>query len=169
MKYTSSEANKLLRKLNSDYQILLNNEAQSRTFLAATGEDPESVRPAYDYEKTQEDLKALAKKIRTVKHAINVFNSTTKVEGFDMTIDEMLVALPMISERVKTLNSMRSELPKVRERTYGSGVNATIDYRYVNYDIEKVAADYEEEYATLSAAQTALNLLNNTSTMEIEI
>ncbi len=86
-----------------------------------------------------------------------------------MTIDEILVALPMISERVRTLNSMRSELPKVRERTYGSGVNATIDYRYVNYDIEKVAADYDKEYAMLSAAQSALDLLNNTVTMNINV
>ena len=67
MKYTSSEANKLLKKLNADYQTLLALENQSRTFLAATGEDVESVRPAYDYAKTQADLKALAKKIAKAK------------------------------------------------------------------------------------------------------
>ena len=169
MKYTSSEANKLLRKLNSDYQTLLSTEIQSRTFLAATGEDPESVRPAYDYAKSQEELKAVAKKIRIVKHAINVFNTTTKLEGFDMTIDEMLVALPQISERVRTLDSMRTVLPKVRERTYGTGTNATIDYRYVNYDIEAAAKDYEAMYAYLTKAQTALDKVNNSVLIDIEI
>ena len=167
MKYTSSEANKLLRKLNSDYQTLLSTEMQSRTFLAATGEDPESVRPAYDYAKTQEEIKAVAEKIRAVKHAINVFNITTKLEGFDMTIDEMLVALPQISERVRTLDSMRTALPKVRERTYGTGTNATIDYRYVNYDIEAVAKDYEAMYEYLTKAQTALDKVNNSVLIDI--
>ena len=169
MKYTSSEANKLLRKLNSDYQTLIAKERESKVFLAATGEDPESVRPKYDYAKVQEELRSLAKKIRTVKHAINVFNTTTIVDGFDMTIDEMLIALPQLNERVNTLNSMRTTLPKTRERTYGTGTNATIDYRYVNYDIDTVALDYETVYGLLSKAQTALDLVNNTAVMEIEL
>ncbi len=168
MKYTSSEANKLLKKLNADYQTLLSLEAQSRTFLAATGEDIESVRPAYDYAKTQADLKALAKKIRQVRHAISLFNVTTTVPGFDMTVDELLVYLPQLSERVNTLDGMRTKLPKERERTYGSGTMATIDYRYVNYDLDVVNADYDEAYALLAKAQTALDRLNNTSAIEID-
>lgn len=169
MKYTSSEANKLLRKLNSDYQTLQATELEARTFLAASGEDPEEVRPAYDYAQVQAELKELAVKIRTLKHAINVFNTTTKVEGFDMTIDEMLVYLPQLSERVNMLNMMRTALPKVREKSYGSGTNATIDYRYVNYDIETVKKDYEEKFAQLSKAQTALDFVNTTATFEVEI
>ena len=49
MKYTSAQANKLLKKLNDEYDLLLAEEAESSTFLAAMGEDPESVRPEYDY------------------------------------------------------------------------------------------------------------------------
>lgn len=169
MKFTSSEANKLLKKLNSDYNSLIFAENQSRSFLAATGEDIESVRPAYDYEKTQEDLKALAKKIRTLKHAINVFNTTAVVEGMDMTIDELLVWLPQLTERVNTLNVMRSVLPKARERSYGSGTNATIDYRYVNYDLAKVNEDYEAAYQLLTRAQTALDTTNNSVKFEVDI
>jgi len=169
MKYTSSEANKLLRKLNADYKVLRIIESQRMTFLAATGEDPESVRPEYDYENICSRMQALSLKIRALKHAINVFNTTTVVDGFDMTIDEMLVALPLLSERVTTLDSMRNAAPKVRERTYGTGTNATIDYKYVNYDIEKAAKDYEESYALLTKMQTALDIANNTLTMDIDI
>ena len=53
MKYTSAQANKLLKKLNDEYSALLDREQRSRTFRAAMGEDIESVRPAYDYAKTQ--------------------------------------------------------------------------------------------------------------------
>lgn len=169
MQYTSSEANKLLKKLNSDYQTLLCFERDSRTFLAATGEDPETVRPAYDYKKTCADIDEISRQIRVIKHALNVFNATTVVEGFGMTIDEMLVMLPQLSERVRVLDSMRSTLPKLRERTYGSGTNATIDYRYTNYDTAEAAADYERYYALLSKAQTALDLVNNTVRMEIDL
>jgi len=169
MEYTSSEANKLLKKLNSDYQTVKYCENNSKTFLAATGEDPESLRPAYDYKKTQAELKDLARKIRTVKHAINLFNVTTVVDGFDMTIDELLVMLPQLNSRVNTLDAMRTTIPKVRESSYGSGTNATIDYRYINYDIDEVAADYNEAYELLSKAQIALDILNNTVKFEINI
>lgn len=55
------------------------------------GEDIESVRPAYDYAKTQARLEELEGAIRRLKHAINCFNTTQVVDGFGITIDEMLV------------------------------------------------------------------------------
>ena len=169
MQYTSSEANKLLKKLNADYQALLETDYASRTYLAATGEDPDSVKPEYDYKKMQEDITALSEKIGKVKHAINIFNSNTVIEGFDMTIDELLIRLPMINERVRSLDVMRRALPKVRKRSYGAGTGATIDYEYTNYDREEAVADYEKLFDYLSKAQTALDHLNTTVTFEIEI
>lgn len=168
MKYTSSEANKLLKKLNADYEKIVSTESQSRYFLAAAGENIESVRPKYDFAATQEELKDLAGKIRKVKHAINVFNTTTTVDGFDMTIDEILIYLPQLFLRVSALDQMRKQLPKNRERTYGSGMNATIDYKYTNYDIVEAEKEYAKSYNLLSKAQSALDLVNNTATMEIE-
>ena len=167
MEYTSSEANKLLKKLNQDLNTLRIIERQSSTFLAATGEDAEPVRPSYDYEKSTMEIKELCEKIRVVKHAINVFNTTTIVPGFDITIDELLVFLPQLNERVDTLQGMISRLPKERERTFGQGTNATIDYRYINYDLDVVRKDYEENADLLAKAQTALDLINNTVKMDI--
>jgi len=169
MMYSSAEANKLLKKLNADYQLVISNEFQSKTFLAASGEDVESVRPVYDYEKTQSELKELSEKIRKIKHAINVFNINTVVEEMGMTVDELLVYLPQLSSRVNTLAEMRMTLPKTRERTFGSGTNTTIDYRYANYDIEKAAQDYEKYYDQLTKAQTALDRVNSISAIEIEL
>ena len=169
MKYTSSEANKLLKKLNQDYQNLLAIEQQSRSFVAATVEDVEAVRPEYDYAKMQNDIKAVCEKIRKVKHAINVFNTTAIVDGFDMTIDEFLVYLPQLNERAVTLNRMQRALPKAREQSYGSGPNATIDYRYINYDLDTVVRDYDEVCDLITKGQTALDYLNNTAEIEIGI
>lgn len=167
MKYTSAEAAKLLRQLNEDYSAVLTMEAQSREFLASVGEDVESVRPAYDYAQVQSQLEELEQKIRIVKHAINVFNATTVVDGFDMTIDQILVYIPQLTQKKNKLFAMKSRLPKARE-PIGYGKNI-IDYRYANYDIAAVEADYIKAAEELSKAQTALDLVNSTKTMEIDL
>ena len=124
MKYTSAQANKLLKKLNDEYSALLDKEQRSRDFRAAMGEDVESVRPAYDYAETQARLAELEGKIRALKHAINCFNMTHFVDGFEMTIDEMLVYIPQLTRRKNKLLEMKSRLPKERvEEQYGRQSN----------------------------------------------
>lgn len=170
MRYTSSEANKLLRKLNEELAALLDMEEQSSTFRAAIEEDLESVRPKYDYKETQESLDELNRKIRTVRHAIHDFNLSHMVPGFDMTIDQILIYIPQLTARKQKLLRMKSRLPKQREIGSGFGRSASIiDYSYANYDIKAVEADYISVADELSRAQTALDVLNNTETMEIEI
>ena len=56
MNYTSAQASKLLSKLQQEYNGLDMWEENSKTFLASVGEDVESARPEYDYEKMREQL-----------------------------------------------------------------------------------------------------------------
>ncbi|MCI8659307.1 MAG: hypothetical protein HFG54_03515 [Lachnospiraceae bacterium] len=169
MRYTSSEANKLLRRLNDDRDALLMKEGNTSTFLAAMGEDPESVRPEYNYLDTQRELDELNRKIRIVKHALNCFNLEHVVPGFDMTIDQLLVYIPQLTAKKKKLAYMKNRLPKqrVREKSSLSYSGNIIDYWYVNYDIKAAEADYASVTDELARAQTALDVLNNTETMEI--
>ena len=166
MKYTSAQANKLLKKLNDEYSALLDKEQRSRDFRAAMGEDIESVRPAYDYAKTQARLEELEGTIRRLKHAINRFNTSQVVDGFGITIDEMLVYIPQLTRLKNKLLEMKSRLPKERvEEQYGRPSNI-IDYRYANYDIAAVEADYEKTADELSRAQLALDAVNGRETFE---
>ena len=157
MNYTSAQANKLLKKLNDEYTALLDKETRSRDFRAAMGEDVESVRPVYDYAETQIRLAELEAKIRKLKHAINVFNATQTVDGFDMTIDELLVYIPQLTKRKN----------KRVEEQYGRQ-SSIIDYTYANYDIAAVEADYEKAADELSRAQLALDAVNQRETFEWE-
>lgn len=167
MEYTSAEANKLLKKLNDTYQSLLYEEEQSSTFLAAMGEEPETLRPDYDYLEMQVKLKELERKIMAVKHAINLFNTTHTLEGFGLTIDQALVYMPLLSSRVQKLAEMKARLPKAREKQERySGVNI-IDYRYINYDRSTAADDYEKAFDELCRLQTALDAANNAERFEI--
>lgn len=165
MKCTSAEAAKYLRKLNEDYAALVSREEVRRDFLVSLGENPDSVRPTYDFRETQIALDEMEKKIRRVKHAINLFNTTHTVPGFDLTIDEMLVLIPQLTKRKNKLAEMKEKLPKMREQTYGK--SNIVDYRYINYDSDEAASEYEKAAELLSRAQTALDTVNNTETLEI--
>lgn len=169
MKMTSAQAAKLLRQLNEEIRTLHLREDNSSSFLAALGEDPESVRPAYDYKSMQEQQKAVEEKIRKLKHAMNLFNANTVIPGYGITIDEMLVYLPQLNRRCIRLCAMKDAMPKVRDSSGFSRGTTVIDYRYANYDIEQVNKDYTALSEELAKAQTALDLINNTAEMDIDI
>lgn len=77
MRVTSSQAAKLLRQLNDELRALQLKEANSSSFVAAIQEDVESVRPEYNFKEMRDAQAEVECKIRKVKHAINVFNTTT--------------------------------------------------------------------------------------------
>ena len=167
MEYTSAEANKLLRELQEQRNALLLQESQGSSFVAATVEDTESVRPDYDYAAVSAQLAAVEAKIRTLKHAINTFNLSHCPEGFDMSVDQLLVYIPQLTERKNRLSRMANVLPKTR--IPGGGSSSIIEYQYINYDLAAVKADYAAVSDTLARAQLALDKLNTTETMEIAL
>ena len=171
MQLTSAEAAKLMRQLNEEHRLLLNNEDNARVFLAATGEDIESLRPEYDYGAVQQELARIEEKIRKVKHAVNVFNSTTTVEG--MTIDEILEYLPQLRDRKNKLSYMVGRMPKQRAvssvLSRYSGQTPIIDYEYANYDIRKAEAEYRAVSEEIARLQTKLDAVNSTRTFELNI
>ena len=113
----------MLRKLNDNYQALIDKEELSREFHAAVGEDVESVRPAYDYSAVQAQLDTIQAQVRRIKHAINVFNTTHIVPGYDMTVDERLVHIPQLTkkkEKLFFLTCLKSMWKTAKKRVFGS-------------------------------------------------
>ena len=169
MKITSAEANKLLRKINAEKASLLSKENSCSVFPAALEEDIESIRPEYDFAETTKELNHLNRKIRDIKHALNIFNSTTELPGTGMTIDQVLVELPMLNERLKTLSRMKDRLPKQRRQdAYGSRA-MHIEYDIANYDNKEAAKEYEKVSERISSLQLALDLVNASETFEADI
>ena len=167
MKYTSAEANKLLKGIEARIDDLKSKEKKSRSFHAASTEDPEALRPEYEFEETQQQIAALENQVRMVKHAINMFNVTHAVPGFDgLTIDQALVYLPQLSNRVSKLKSMAAALPRERVVSFGSNI---IDYEIANYDIAEAEQMYRSEQENLRKLQIAIDRANSDETMEIDM
>jgi len=171
MKYlvTSAEASKILKKLLEEKNLVLSNERQSSVFNASLGEDMESVRPAYNYGETQSNLESYDRKIRILKHAVNCFNSSHLVGDSGMTIDQVLVYIPQLTEMRNRLYPMQNRLPKQRSSIGGIGSSTVIDYSYTNYSVEKAKEDYRRISDELRKIQTALDLVNTTVKMEFEL
>ncbi|MBQ2675087.1 MAG: hypothetical protein IJG07_10490 [Prevotella sp.] len=169
MKLTSSQAVKLLRRLNEEYDTIIAEEKESRSFIAAIQENLEDARPLYDFEATQKKLDALDRQIRTVKHAVNIFNTTHKVPNFDMTIDEVLVYLPQLTRKKEKLIKMSRRLEKQRiDSGYGSS-SSNIEYDYANYSVQAAKDLLTEVSDTLGRLQTVLDIVNTQETLEINI
>lgn len=169
MLVTSAQAAKLLRQFNDELRTLQLREENSSSFVAAIQEDVESVRPEYNFNEMRTAQAEVELKIRKLKHAINVFNTTMTIPDFDITIDEMLVYLPQLNRQCEVLAEMRNAMPKVRVSSGYSSSGSIIDYRYANYDIEEVGKRYNEISDTLAKAQTALDLVNSTVEFEVDL
>ena len=169
MKVTSAEAGKLVKKLEEKISALQALEDKSSVFRVASGEDEELLRPAYDFAECQKKLDSLQADLRKVKHALNVFNSTHSVPGFGMTIDQMLVYIPQLSQRKMKLRNMAGVLQKARVKGRSAVNSAVIEYTYANYDVEEAKAAADAAAEELARAQTALDKVNNTETMEIDL
>ena len=166
MKLTSSQAAKLLRQLNEEYTTLIAEERESSLFVAAIQENPDDVRPAYDFQEMQARLDALDAKIRSIKHAINVFNTTHTVPGFDMTIDAVLVYMPQLSRKKEKLMKMSRRLEKSRVDSY----NATnIEYQYANYSVREAREMLAQVSETLARLQIALDIANAQEAIDIDV
>lgn len=167
MKLTSKDANKLLSELTNDIYSLQTAEQEKRFFVAATVENKEDVRPAYDYNDTKAKLEELETKVMKIKHALNVFNTVTVVPEFNKTIDEMLIYIPQLTKRKLKLSTMKSK-PEF-ERVQTAVRTNFIEYRYINYDLAQIEADYKAVTEELINAQIALDRVNISATFDVEL
>lgn len=169
MKMTSACANKMIRKLKEDQEFWWNKEADCSTYVAAADEEP--VIPDYDYETVAGEIEKLSEQIRIIKHAINLNNVINRIMVGDkeMSVDEILVKMAQLNRRKFILDSFRKREAK---RRISSGLfnsrKTTPEFEYINYDLDKVKADYERVDAEIAQMQIALDKYNQTFEFEVE-
>lgn len=166
MKYTSAAANKLIKILEDKKQYLLQIESNNSTYVLAQDEKQDI--PEYDFKQCNQEVDEIDLKIRTLKHALNVFNTTT-VLPIGITIDEALVEMAQLNNKIYRLDNMR----KAKNKNRLSGINAArrdiAEYEYLNYDPKDVDKIYEENYNRIQQIQLALDKVNQTVEFEVDV
>ena len=163
---TSAAANKLVKSLEDQKNFLLSMESGSSTYILAEGE--KTLAPEYDYPSTSDELLQINLSVRKIKHAINVFNTTTLLEPLKITIDEALVKMAQLSSRKAQLDTMRKRLPKERQSSPFTRSNI-IEYQYVNYDLAIINEDYKQLCQQIIDIQLALDTCNQTQTFDVNL
>ena len=170
MKMTSAYANKVLKRLEEDKLYWRNVEEDSYLYTASDDEEP--LIPEYDYSDVASKIEDIDNKICIIKHAINLANVTSQIEVDDeiMSADMILVKMAQLNKRKRVLDDMRKRQPKVRLSTgyTGRNKNAT-EYRYINYDLEVVKAEYERIDSYIAKMQLQLDKYNQTFEFEVDI
>ncbi len=169
-KMTSAYANKMLKKLNEDYEFWTNKENHSYLYTAAADEEP--IIPEYDYVALAATLDEINEKILKIKHAINVANVNSRVqvgESF-MSVDTILVKMAQLNKRKYVLDFMRKQLPQTRINSgYYAAKKTVPEYQYTNYDLDLIKREYERVDAEIAEMQIALDKHNQTFEFEVEI
>lgn len=163
---TSAAANKWIKTLEDEKSYYLSCEDISSVYTLAEGEEEE--RPEYDYQATKEAVDKIDETIRRIRHAVNVFNTTTLLPSLNITIDEALVKMAQLNTRKHRLDIMRKRLPKERVNSYANRGKGIVEYQYANYDISAVNADYKRISQEIVEIQLALDICNQTQTFEVE-
>ena len=170
-KMTSAYANKLLKQLDEDKAFFLNKEHNSCTYTAAVGEEP--VIPEYDYTAVAGEIKAIDEKIQVIKHAINRanVNSVISVGDSQYSVDVILIRMSQLNNRKAILDCMRKMQPRERQEnhSYISRTSNVPEYKYINFDLNQVKAEYEAISKEIMEMQIALDKYNQTYEFEVDI
>lgn len=166
MKFTSAQANKLIKSLEDKKSFLLQRERNDSTYVLADDEDYE--KPDYDFVESNKEIDELDKNILKLKHALNVFNTTTTLP-LGITIDTALVEMSQINNKLNKLDVMRKAKDKVRMSGYNAGRRDVAEYTYLNYNPKDVQEVYEKAYNRLQEIQLALDKANQTEEFEVDI
>lgn len=158
-------ANKLIKQLTTDRQALLIQEAQASYFSYLQGEEP--FKPDYDFTATQNQLDEYATKIAAIRHAVNEFNVKTVLPGLDITVDQALVMLPILTAEKDKLDRMRQSLPKTRVRSSSNG--QVSEFRESNFAPKDAENRYRNVLIRLTDIQQALNTVNLTGEIFVDI
>ncbi len=161
---TSAVANKLLKKYNEDLQKLYKDESACTVYTEIEGVKP--IIPDYDFWKKRSEINSLMDKIRSLKHLLNVFNSTTVLEKSGITIDEALVYMSMLTREKNQLESMIVPVTKRINTGYGMR-NNQVEYNVINYSVDDVRKEYECVCKKLTDIQLELDVVNSTVTFSV--
>lgn len=166
MEISPAYASKLVKKKNDEIRALLAEEQKTSTTTACVGEDVEELRHVYNFAETQKQIDILQTDIINLKHAINEFNVTTVLSGFNFTIDVALVKMKMLSDRKNRLSFMKQMQPVARS---SGAFGKQPEYTYRNFDVDEVMKEFNATELELTDLQLAIDKANLSSVLNVNL
>lgn len=160
--FTGSTAQKKVQELNAELTDIYSQERQISTYTYLDNETPEI--PNYDIELVQSKFETIVANIGVLKAALRKFNQEHRGRATGLSVDEILVMMPMVNHRKSILSNMRQRIPTTR--TTRQNVS---EYTKINYSLDDANRYYQENSDLLVALQEDLNYLNVTDTFEVEL
>lgn len=161
MKVCNAEAMKKIKGLEEELNKIKYNEETNCTISYKEGEEKNL--PNYNYLETRKNIERINKEIRNIKNALQVANSTYKIDIFNITIGEALVYLAQLNNEYSSLNNLSTK-NKISRRITQNGV---VEYTECIYDPEQVKKEEKELYEKIGKLQVAIDRANLNCIIEI--
>ena len=146
MTKTIFEIREIIEGLKKERDRLIEREKKLSLFSLFDLEDKETVRPEYDFERYQEEIEGLNKRIRNLtKEAVTYIVNTKVAECGDMTILEALLYVDELGEKEERLYAMSTHQEMERKDN-----PKRAEYEYINYDKSRVEEEYKKTKAELA-------------------
>lgn len=168
IKVTSDAANKLIKKLEQEKNILTDKISKMSTFVVAVTENYDQIKAEQEAEfnlnETILQIDEIDKKIITIRHAKSMFNNSVVMKN-GLTVGDNIIRLAIL-EREKNIYS---RLATRQKKTRNTSINKDIEYTYLNYDLEDAKKKYDSVYTEISEIQEELNIVNSSAEYKLEI
>lgn len=162
MKVTSALANKIVKQLEMKKSDILND--QKRNAFYEKFPDEESVEiPYYNFNETQNEIEKIDNSIMEIKHCINVFNSTTKVNNMDMTIDKVLVRMAQLNNHLNDVTRMANS----KKKSVSSAFSSKDSFVFINYELSDASAYVDKLRKEIMDIQLNLDTTNMSIAFDI--
>ncbi|MCH5156875.1 MAG: hypothetical protein J1G02_03240 [Clostridiales bacterium] len=163
MKMCHSEVIKYIKELESKKHVLLRHESSNCRYTYQ--EEDAKIVPEYSYAKTRKAVDLLDTKIRKLRHALAVANTTVMVDEFNVTLGEALVMLAQYQNKCELLEDMSSRQQISQRSSYSGKMEITC----CNYDVVTALKDYENLRLVINRLQVAIDRANLTNYVEVEV
>ena len=161
MVFTGASALKHIKFLEEQKTMILAKERNNSTTVEVDGKVREV--ESYDFYETREKVRQIDEEISKIKHALNIYNTTTEVEK-GITIDRALVELAQMSKELEIVKEMKGRAKEAVEERYSN-----MYIRRVNYDLKEVEDYYQVIVKEIHQFQMAIDTTNLTKTFEVDI
>lgn len=124
--------------------------------------DEPSLLSGYSYEGNRQAIKELREREETIHRTLSIFNLTTKVPGFDLTISEGLLRLGQLKSEIEVLSTLASRHQVHKDGSWYDEKH----YTKCCYDVAKAKADLAAMREERTAIQVGIDRVNLTSDID---